>query len=237
MLKEDSFTWGTPGMIPSWSWLWHLSYCNQPYSTHWTDVNTCFCGQGWLADELNLLITWPDYQEAPGCTRKQPEYAVASHHLQLSGRELRASQLPPSILTNSPRSTAQLQCFLWPKASPNRIIGPERGKTYDHHPSHSRVPDFQTPLALGGTVFHSVTWSAAYSLRGSGSPLCFSFAPNTHVMTQSWEYKQNVRPLQHSPIYSRERMLLPFQRLIPHWEGGKAPWELSSDAALISLEI
>lgn len=62
LLKEGSFTLGTPGMIPCWSWLCHSPYCNQPCPTHWADVSTCFCGQGWLADELNLLINmtrWP----------------------------------------------------------------------------------------------------------------------------------------------------------------------------------
>lgn len=136
---------------------------------------------GWWAkpaDQHDQMTTRP--QAVPG---EQPECTVASHHHpQRSSTQLEARQPPPSILPNSPTSTAQLQCFLWPKASPNRITGLQRGKTYDHHPSYSRVPDLG-PSGSGADCFILTTWPPAYSVKGSASPLCFSLAPNTHGNT------------------------------------------------------
>lgn len=85
---------------------------------------------------------------------------------------------------NSPTSTARLQCFLWPKASPNRITGLKRGKTYDHCPSCSRVPDSQAPLALEQTVFQSPNLTCCIFCEGVSISLMLQLC-STHSCNDS----------------------------------------------------
>lgn len=57
-----------------------------------------------------------------------------------------------SILPNSSRSTAQLWCFLWPKASSNRLIGLERGKIHHHHHPAPESQIYSPPRAGAGCI-------------------------------------------------------------------------------------
>lgn len=112
-----------------------------------------------------------------------------------------------SILPNSSRSTAQLWRFLWPKASSNRLIGLKRGKICHHHHPSFREPDLQPPSGWSRLYFF-ISQPVLLVIK-LASLLRFSFTPNTYVMFPPWEYKQTVRSLYHSPIYSGDLCCCP----------------------------
>lgn len=153
-----------------------------------------------------------------------------------SSREHWARWLPPSIRPNSLRCTTQLQCFLWPMASSDRLTGLKSGKTHDHHPSSSREPDLKALLELEQAVFLYIDSLCCIFGDGIRTSLMLQLCSerSCKVSTGTMQVYCTISPSQSHFLW---RALLPCLRLIPCWERGKKVGELSTSSAIILLEI